>query len=1053
MTHSNGAVFSAFSRGGALIKAAIGTTLFLAALSAGAAQHQVLFGHIPQATQSSRSIGRLPREIRLNLAIGLPLRNQDLLDLLLKQITDPDSPYYRHYLLPAEFAAEFSPSQRDYHQLIAWAESNHLTVTETYPNRVLLDVSGDVSEIESAFHLNLLNYVHPERGEFFAPDREPSVDLDIALLDVSGMDNFEVPHPMALRSHPLSEAGPYVTGSGPSGYFLGKDFRAAYAPGVTLTGRGQTVGLLEFDGFYSADVTKNFAQAGLPAVPTQTVLLDGFNGAPGGSNIEVTLDIMMAAYMAPGLSQVMVYEGYSPNDILNRMATDNLAQQLSSSWSFGPINATTEQIFKQYIAQGQSLLQASGDSGAYKGPIMAPSDDPNLTVVGGTSLTTSGAGGAWQSEMAWTGSGGGISTVYPIPAYQQVGNMNSNLAASGGSTKMRNIPDVALTADIQMFLIQNNGQAVVVGGTSAAAPLWAGFIALANQQAAASAKPRVGFLNPALYTIGSGGSYSADFNDITRGNNSGFSAGTAYDLVTGWGSPAGQHLINDLTSVPAAASFSLAASPMTLSLTPGTAASTTITIAPVNGFTGAVTFSAAGLPTGVTASFSTPHAAKTTSHTAQTAQASQSSVLTLTAGSSPLPGTYPVTITGVSGNLSVSTAMSAVVSVPSFGLSSPVNVLTLPGGGTAATSVSITPQGGFTGAVSLSATGLPLGVAATFSPASATTSTSITFAASSNATAGTYPVVLNGVSGSLKSSETISLTITVPGITLSLTPVNLSLPRGFTASTTLAIKPQGGFNGMVSLAATGLPTGVTASFGTLSGSPTTGGLSLVTFTAAGSAPIGTFSVSLTGTSAAMKSSTAATLSVLAPSAGSAFVNLASAYDVSALVIDGAPFTGAGLDGGLNGSSTAYSANLVGMQQSIAGTSFYFGPASAPDAVSSRAVLLPSGQFGSLRLLASGVNGNQVAQVFSVTYTDGTISTYMQSMSDWLSPQNYTGETKAVTMPYRDNGAGQRDNRTFYLYEYSLALNPAKKVSSITFPNNRNVVVLAATLGTASGQSH
>jgi subtilase family serine protease len=82
--------------------------------------------------------------------------------------------------------------------------------------------------------------------------------------------------------------------------------------------------------------------------------------------IEVILDIMMASYMAPGLSKVMVYEGsISPNDILNRMATDNLAQQLSSSWGYGPINATTEQIFKQFIAQGQSILQASGDSGAY----------------------------------------------------------------------------------------------------------------------------------------------------------------------------------------------------------------------------------------------------------------------------------------------------------------------------------------------------------------------------------------------------------------------------------------------------------------------------------------------------------------------------------------------------------------------------------------------------------------------------------------------------------------------------------------------------------------
>ena len=151
-------------------------------------------------------------------------------------------------------------------------------------------------------------------------------------------------------------------------------------------------------------------------MPTQTVLLDGFNGAPGSGNIEVTLDIMMAAYMAPGASSIIVYEGTNPNDVLNRMATDNLASQLSSSWGWSPTNATTEQIFKQMVAQGQSLFQASGDSGAYTGAIMPPADDPNLTVVGGTSLTTAGAGGPWQSETTWSDSGGGISTTWPIPS-------------------------------------------------------------------------------------------------------------------------------------------------------------------------------------------------------------------------------------------------------------------------------------------------------------------------------------------------------------------------------------------------------------------------------------------------------------------------------------------------------------------------------------------------------------------------------------------------------------------------------------------------------------
>jgi subtilase family serine protease len=575
---------------------------------------------------------RIPRSTHLNLAIGLPLRNQDGLDLLLQQLSDPASPNYHQYLTPEQFTEQFGPTEEDYKALIDFAESNGLVVTATHPNRTILDVSGAAADIENAFHVNMLSYWHPVRGAFYAPDREPSLDFDIQTLDISGLDNFELPRPMALETIPLTQTTPFVSGSGPAGLFIGKDFRAAYAPGVTLTGAAQTLGLLEFDGFYASDVQANFKQAGLTAVPTQTVLLDGVSGAPGKGNIEVTLDIMMAAYMAPGLSKVMVYEGSNPNDILNRMATDNLAQQLSSSWGFSPINATTEQIFKQYIAQGQSFFQASGDSGAYKGSIMPPSDDPNVTVVGGTSLTTAGSAGPWQSESTWSGSGGGISASYPIPSYQQ----GLNMAANGGSATMRNIPDVALTAAVQMFLIQSNGQAVAVGGTSAAAPLWAGFLALANQQSGANKKPRVGFLNPLIYAIGKGLNHSTDLHDITVGNNSGFSAVSGYDLATGWGTPAGQHLIDDLTATLGQPAFTLSASQTTLSIKQGSSGTSTITVGPQNGFNGSVSLTVSALPAGVTASFSP-------------ASTTTASILTLTVSASAAKGTSIVTVTGASG--------------------------------------------------------------------------------------------------------------------------------------------------------------------------------------------------------------------------------------------------------------------------------------------------------------------------------------------------------------------------------------------------------------------
>ncbi len=512
-----------------------------------AAPLQIFQNRAAKAVIESRRLGPVSGMARLNLAVGLPLRNREDLDRFLEQLSDPGSPDYRRYLSASEFAQRFGPSQADYDKLTEFFQANGLAVSGTYQNRMILDVTGPVSAINKTLHVNVTMWEHPTRGRFFAPEGDPSLDVDVAVLDISGLDNFVVARPMDLKTMPLASARPMTTGSGPAGLFFGGDFRAAYAPSVTLTGAGQTVGLFELDGFYAADVTSNFQQAGLPAVPVSTVLLDGFSGAPGNENIEVILDIMMAGFMAPG-ANIIVYEGTNWNDVLNRMASDNIAKQLSCSWMFSPINAVTEQIFSEMIAQGQSFFTAAGDSGAYSGGTWPPSDDPNVTSVGGTALTTTGPGGAWVSETTWNDGGGGVSTTYAIPSYQQ----SINMTAIGGSTTMRNVPDVALLAAVQIFLICNNGEWIEVGGTSAATPLWAGFMALANQQAAANGKPPVGFLNPTVYSLGQGADYTNDLHDITTGSN-GFAAVTGFDLATGWGTPAGQSLINDLTAMPSTA--------------------------------------------------------------------------------------------------------------------------------------------------------------------------------------------------------------------------------------------------------------------------------------------------------------------------------------------------------------------------------------------------------------------------------------------------------------------------------------------------------------------
>ncbi|MGD0412956.1 MAG: choice-of-anchor tandem repeat GloVer-containing protein, partial [Verrucomicrobiota bacterium] len=529
------------------------------ATAAQPAQPQLLPGHVPAAVAHLTAVGRLEGSRELQLAIGLPLRNKAELTNLLQAIYNPASPDYRHYLTPAQFAERFGPTEQDYRAVTEFAVANGLKVAATHPNRTLLDVAGTVSSIEKALHVTMRTYAHPrEKREFYAPDAEPSLDLAAPVLHISGLDNYLLPHPMNLRKLPGGGAMGLLpaTGSGPGGAYMGNDFRAAYVPGLALTGTGQSVGLLEFDGYYPSDITNYAGLAGLPAVPLKNVLLDGFNGVPGGGNIEVALDIDMAVCMAPGLSSVIVYEGEEPDDVLNRMATDDLANQLSASWTY-PIDAETEQIFQQFGAQGQSFFNAAGDGDAYVGPVSPPSDDPNLTSVGGTTLTTSGPGGAWVSETVWNwdvefgadydgeGTGGGISATYPIPFWQT----NLSMATNQGSTAYRNVPDVAMVAD-NVFLVADDGLTGEVGGTSCATPLWAAFTALVNEQAAASGRPPLGFLNPAVYALGQSANYTNGFHDITNGNNtwsespSNFYAVAGYDLCTGWGTPGGSNLVN-----------------------------------------------------------------------------------------------------------------------------------------------------------------------------------------------------------------------------------------------------------------------------------------------------------------------------------------------------------------------------------------------------------------------------------------------------------------------------------------------------------------------------
>jgi subtilase family serine protease len=540
-------------------------------IPANAGQRQLLSGHIPAAINRFhlRPIGRVSAGQRLSVVIGLPVRNRAGFQELLGQIYDPSSPDYHHYLTPLQITDRFGPTKEDYDAVVAFARTNGLQIVRAHSGRTLLTVEGTVADIEKTFHVKMLLYQHPtEARTFFAPDAEPSTDLSVPLLHISGLSNYILPHPGGHPGNRPARAGAKSgSGSGPGGTYLGKDFHAAYVPGTALTGSGQSVGLLELDGYYTNDIVTYETLAGLTNVVLTNVLVDGATGTPDGDSDsvgEVSLDMEMVIAMAPGISRLMVYE--APNagitwvDILTQMQEDNSAKQLSSSWLFDYDDPNADLIYQKFGMQGQSFFQCSGDDLAFYDGVGQWTDDPNVTLVGGTILSTTSTG-SWSSEMVWTngdgatGSGGGVSAPYlgnySIPSWQ----MGISMTANGGSTTNRNVPDVSMLA-YRAWVVWDDGQQNWWWGTSIAAPLWAGMTALANQQAAARSEPTLGFLNPALYAIGSGALYASCFHDITKGNNFDsdspnlYPAVAGYDLCTGWGTPNGVNLINVLTQTP-----------------------------------------------------------------------------------------------------------------------------------------------------------------------------------------------------------------------------------------------------------------------------------------------------------------------------------------------------------------------------------------------------------------------------------------------------------------------------------------------------------------------
>jgi len=529
----------------------LATALTISANATGSVRQTVLTTHVPSivARGVATVMGIPSRQQAMELTLLLPSRNEAELQTLLGAIYDPASPLFRHYLSVAQFTARYGPAQPEYAALVRFALAANLHPHALLANRRVLDVEGSVADVERAFRVRIKLYRDPVKGRiFYAPDREPTMAAGPRVLHISGLDDYDVPVAKLERGAQSDASRAKMgTGSGPQGNLIGSDVRAAYYGGSALAGSGQSLGLFEYAGYNLADVARYFQQVG--QTNNVPIVGESVNGAHLGcfrhcDDSEQVIDVEEAISMAPALKQLVIYVGHNDVSIINQMASDDTSKQLSCSWGWSPDPTSLDPIFEEMAAQGQTFLVATGDFGYHlkRGGVW-PADDQLATAVGGTDLFTEGPGGAWRSEKGWRGSGGGPSPDgVAIPRYQIPFITTQN----GGSTKVRNVPDIAGDADTDNFNCFDGRCVTFVGGTSLAAPLWAGFIALTNEYASALGKPPVGFLNPVVYRLGGSAQYATAFHDEVKGFNGRYSAVPGFDLVTGFGTPDGDALIEAL---------------------------------------------------------------------------------------------------------------------------------------------------------------------------------------------------------------------------------------------------------------------------------------------------------------------------------------------------------------------------------------------------------------------------------------------------------------------------------------------------------------------------
>ena len=561
------------------------------ALTAGAAvataPASFAVGGVPHLRAGSTPLGGVGSATPLSLDVLLASRDPAGLAALATAVSTPGSAQYHHYLSVAEFAARFGAAPASVAAVEANLRAQGLEPGALAPNGLSIQVSADAATASHAFTVSLRRWREPNGQTVFANTSDPRLPpaLHGAVTAVLGLDNVPVAAPTglirarAVRRAPRALANqPAVAGPsacsairsrrGAAGPYTIDQIAGAYGVGGLYasgdTGAGVTVALFELEPYNPSDITWFQGCFGASETITPVPVMGGPTPHTPLS-AETPLDIENIIGTAPA-SPIDVYQGANSTqgvlDTLRAIVNDNTAKVISDSWGACEQQADPEAVtgedalLAQAAIQGQTFLVASGDAGS-EGCTQPPSsalavDDPAsqpwATGVGGTSLTSLGPPAV---QSAWSGSGGGVSSLTPMPSWQtgpgviESGSQSGAFCGAPDGTYCREVPDVSADADPATgYVIYYQSAFSYVGGTSAGAPLWAGLVALADASGSGGCSPStpLGFLNPSLYAIAAGADHASALADVTSGDNNpqgfgSYSAGGGYDMTTGLGTP------------------------------------------------------------------------------------------------------------------------------------------------------------------------------------------------------------------------------------------------------------------------------------------------------------------------------------------------------------------------------------------------------------------------------------------------------------------------------------------------------------------------------------